>query len=282
MGQAEKTSNFNKVTSSDKSKQTCSFVLLLILLVKIGLATSSLYVVTGAYEEGQSEQYGPNGIYEEKREPELHYQKLGDPDPDGHYTFLYTDSHRQPQPQTVRWILGKGRTLSTAVAQFSTHAVDGEPIISRWLYELNFGSSSPRSDMRVLRVDANITGEELTKQLQRGEDFVTEKYIVCKLDRPYFHPQAILRDSNDPVYCNAARHCESYERCQVLTVPGYINQQGSFGNYNITKEQWTAGEATSDDTAGQSLIACKNPRDRKWQVLSPAASLFSSWEFSYI
>ena len=92
MEQVEKTSNFNKVTSSDKSKQTCSFVLLLLLL-KIELASSSLYVVTGAYEGGQSEQYGPNGIYEETREPEPHYKKLGDPDPDRHYTFLYTDSH---------------------------------------------------------------------------------------------------------------------------------------------------------------------------------------------
>ena len=62
-----------------------SVVLLLLFPMKAALATSSVYVVTGISSFF-------DGIYEEKREPELHYKKLGEAAYNGDYSFLYTDS----------------------------------------------------------------------------------------------------------------------------------------------------------------------------------------------
>ena len=60
------------------------------------------------------------GVYKEKREPELHYKKLGEADSEGDYWFLYTDSRR---PQT--WIIGFGKTLATAQASLRALARPG-------------------------------------------------------------------------------------------------------------------------------------------------------------
>ena len=84
-------------------------LVLLLFLVKAALATPFLYVVNGT---GWFD-----GVYEEKMEPELHYKRLGEADYDGNYKFLYTDSRR---PQT--WILGFGKTLSTARAKYRAPA----------------------------------------------------------------------------------------------------------------------------------------------------------------
>ena len=64
-------------------------VLLLLFLMKAAVTTSSVYVVTDRFSFG--------GVYEEKREPELHYTRLGEADFDGDYTFLY----RQPPPSNM-------------------------------------------------------------------------------------------------------------------------------------------------------------------------------------
>ena len=85
-------------------------------LVKEALAAPTIYVVTGAGSF-------PDGVYEERREPELHYTKKG------YYYVLYTDSRR---PQT--WIIGEGETLSTAQAYYRAPASAGRPAVRQWSY----------------------------------------------------------------------------------------------------------------------------------------------------
>ena len=135
-------------------------------------ASPSVYLVNGA----------AGGVYEEKREPELHYKRIGS---DGHYRFLYTDSRR---PQT--WILGHGETLSTAYAVYRAPARDGRPAVTQWsyvwgdMYRSREGKEEgdPESSLRVVGVETNSTGEEVASQLQGGKDIVTEEYIICKLN----------------------------------------------------------------------------------------------------
>ena len=79
-------------------------VVLLLFLIKAAFATPSIYVVSG-------DAYLYTGVYEEKREPELHYKKLGEADYEGDYFFLYTDSRRP-----LTWIIGYGETFSTVQA----------------------------------------------------------------------------------------------------------------------------------------------------------------------
>ena len=90
-------------------------VILLLFLMKGAWATSSIYVVT-------SNGHGNvNGIYKELHND--NYQKNGEADSNGHYQFLYEDSRR---PKT--WILGFGRTLSTATALYRAPATEtGSP-----------------------------------------------------------------------------------------------------------------------------------------------------------
>ena len=166
---------------------------------------------------------GQTGYTRRKRRL-IYYKKVSQAGSEGYFNFLYTHSR---YPNTL--ILGEGWNLSTAVALYRAPAVEGNSSVTQWFYVWDSTKegrpvdkgwpTTPRPDMRVEPLDANITGEDLREQLQRGEDFVTEEYIVCKLDRPYFHLQTILRDSHDPgVHCHADRHCKSYERCQVLTL----------------------------------------------------------------
>ena len=93
--------------------------ILLLFLVKAALATPSVYVVQATTLN--------IGVYEEKREPELHYKEIGGADSNGDYYFLYTDSRR---PQT--WILGKGKTFSTIQAGFRAPARVGRPAATQW------------------------------------------------------------------------------------------------------------------------------------------------------
>ena len=100
-------------------------VILLLFLMKTALAAPSVYVVSESL-------YGEyDGVYEEKREPELHYKKLGEADKyyGGHFSFIYTDSRR---PQT--WIIGWGKTVSTVEAHFRAPAKDGRPAVTQWRY----------------------------------------------------------------------------------------------------------------------------------------------------
>ena len=61
-------------------------VVLLLFLMKAALATWPLYLVTGI---------GYDGVYEEKREPKLHYKKVGEADTYGYYFYLSLQFSRQ-------------------------------------------------------------------------------------------------------------------------------------------------------------------------------------------
>ena len=61
--------------------QPSVLVVILFLARRIAGSAYNVYVVTGAALY--------NGVYEEKREPELHYNKLGGADNYGNYEFLY-------------------------------------------------------------------------------------------------------------------------------------------------------------------------------------------------
>ena len=136
-------------------------VVLLLFLVKAALATPSLDVVTGAG--------WVDGVYEEKREPELHFKKIGEADFEGNYWFLYTDSRR---PQT--WIIGRGKTLSTAEARFRAPARAGRPAVTQWSY-VGDGSREgleegyPYPYIRVVGVETNLTRAEVEKKLRTEE-----------------------------------------------------------------------------------------------------------------
>ena len=62
--------------------QSSVLVVILFLARRIAGGSSTVYVVTGTALY--------NGVYEEKREPELHYKKLGEDV--GYYGFLYKGS----------------------------------------------------------------------------------------------------------------------------------------------------------------------------------------------
>ena len=171
-----------------------------LLFLRIQSSTPAFYVVT--------EFAGINGVYEEVKEPELHYKDYWSGFP-GHYYFLYTDSRR---PQT--WILGHGKTLSTAYAVFRAPARDGRPAVTQWsyvwgdMYRSREGKEQgdPEPSLRVVGVETNSTGEEVASQLRGGKDIVTEEYIICKLNysnsptsrhRPWDHLQIINKRSNE-------------------------------------------------------------------------------------
>ena len=187
-------------TNSNLVAENMSVVLLLLFPMKAALATSSVYVVTGISSFF-------DGIYEEKREPELHYKKVGEADSGGNYDFLYTDSRR---PQT--WILGEGKTFSATWAKVRAPAIAGRPVVTQWSYVGNGRREGkeegiPLPHIRVVGVETNITGEELEKRIDRWEDIVTEEYIICRDHQSEL--QIILRNSNDAAYCNAFADCES-------------------------------------------------------------------------
>ena len=97
------------------------FVLVMILFLarRIAAGSRTVYVVTGACCDY-------NGVYEAKRVKELHYKKLGEADYRGHL-FLYKGSQHGNT-----WILGQGRTLSTAKAYYRAPAVEGRPPADQW------------------------------------------------------------------------------------------------------------------------------------------------------
>ena len=135
-------------------------VILLLFLVKTTVSTTSVYVVTVTSSFG--------GVYEEKRDSELHYKRIGEANNRGSFGansfFLYTDSHR---PQT--WILGYGMNLSTARAVYRAPTKAARPAATQWS-EVWGGSREgmeegrPQPSIRVVGVETNITGEELEKK----------------------------------------------------------------------------------------------------------------------
>ena len=185
-------------------------VLLLLFLMKAAVTTSSVYVVTDRFSFG--------GVYEEKMEPELHYTRLSAANFDGEYTFLYTDRRR-----TQTWILGFGKTLSTAKAVYRAPAIAGRPAVTQWSHVYDKSREGkeegiPWPSIRVVRVETSITGEELEKQIEGGEDFVTNEYIICKNHQSDL--QIILRNSDEAAYCNGIADCrsESDELCPYVSI----------------------------------------------------------------
>ena len=239
-------------------------VVLLLFLLKAALATPSLYVVTLSRSLlvlpvcGETVFYDHDldstlGIYEEKREPELHYKKVGEPDSSGNYRFLYTDSRH---PQT--WILGKGRTFSTAAAAIAADnknkfqaaayyknklqavyrapAKTGRQALTQWSEVHDFsregeewsGVGGPNLEwlgecqksvpsLRVAGVETNLTAEEVKKQIEGEDAFVTEEYIICKTPRDIMFQSRHFRydndwlilDRNGCILCNKIEDCDN-------------------------------------------------------------------------
>ena len=123
--------------------------------VNIALATSYVYVVTGGRSIDGGTAFSFDGVYEEKRVPGLHYKKLGEADSYGNYRFLYTDSRHA---QT--WILGVGKTLSTARAEYRSPANAGRPAVTQWMRKRR-----KRPSIKVAGVETNTTAEMVAKQL---------------------------------------------------------------------------------------------------------------------
>ena len=218
-------------------------VVLLLVLVTTIFANPSVYVVSGA-------SFRHNGIYERKKEPEFHYKQLTDYY--GHSSFLYTDSSR---PNT--WIIGYGPTFSTAVAYYRAPATAGRPAFTQWSFvrdksRVGRKKGNPKPSIRVVGVETNITGVELAKQWQAGEDIITEEHIICKR-------KIILRNYNDPLYCNGMADClsGSDELCPYVTV-----WDGS-RRANIPRKQWLTESDGEDD---QGNIVCKS-LETKWIIL---------------
>ena len=113
---------------------TSSVVLLFPFLLNSAFPTPSIYVVIGTDTGSWSVDgvYGVYGVYEEKREPELHYKRVGGAGYDGDHRFLYTDSRHH---QT--WILGYGKTLSTAGAVHNVLIQGSVVVIRQFLIFIN-------------------------------------------------------------------------------------------------------------------------------------------------
>ena len=161
-----------KLSEMTKHGQLCLAVLLLFLW-SVASSVPSLHVVTGA-GTWESQVLGVigysvyEGVYEERREPEFHFKRLGEADKWGYYRFLYTDSRR---PNT--WILGWGGHVTTAEADYRAPAVDGRPPITGWsdVWDMSREGKEegdPQPEIRVVGVETKITSAELRKQ-KRGE-----------------------------------------------------------------------------------------------------------------
>ena len=254
---------------------------LLIAVLSLGRAASaalSIYRVKGTYKSIY------DGGYVENRQPELHYKRLGEADSKGNYRFLYTDSRR---PNT--WILGWGKTLSTAEAWFRAPAVEGRPPATGWSWVWGYWSregkevGDPRPKIRVVGVgETNITSEEFERQLEGGEEIVSEKYIICNSTNET--RLIISKNSDDPFYCDGVQHCESGadELCSTLPVCDF-EEEGVEDDHvgilckspkvtiieesrraEITRKRWEAGSDSVDD---QGNIVCKS-HENIWVIIS--------------
>ena len=99
--------------------------LLLLLSGVTGLLGKSPvhYVVTGGFKGNY------DGLYEERRQPVLHYKKMGKPDQNGKLWFLYTDKSFPPT-----WIIGQGNNVLSAKAYFRSTLKAEEAPVSDWLH----------------------------------------------------------------------------------------------------------------------------------------------------
>ena len=129
----------------------------------------------------------------------------------------------------------------------------------------------PRPEIRVVGVETKITGEELRKQLfKRGEDVITEEYIICDARRSTSDRMIILKSSKDPAYCEAVSQspCKSDESNDELC-PFLIVHQNSMA-VNISRKDFEAGHAKND----QNTIACRKTGKqgvKEWVILAENA-----------
>jgi len=143
----------SKSRSSDMTKHHLKphSLALFLFLVKAGSAAPapSHYKVTGAgvfY----------SGVYEERREPELHYKKLGED-----YGFLRRFLYKGSQHGDT-WIIGWGKTLSTATAWYRAPAVEGRPPADQWSWVVDSPSREgseegiPSPEIRVVGVETKM------------------------------------------------------------------------------------------------------------------------------
>ena len=94
---------------------------------------------------------------------------------------------------------------------------------------------------------------------KRGEDVITDEYIICDAHRNSSDRLIILKKSEDPAYCNADPQCKSGsdQRCPFLTV------RHNSKTFNITRKELEAGHAKND----QDTIACKKRGEKEWVIL---------------
>ena len=81
------------------------------------------YVVTGGFKGNY------DGLYEERRQPVLHYKKMGKPDQNGKLWFLYTDKSFPPM-----WMIGQGNNVLSAKAYFRSTLKAEDAPVSDWLH----------------------------------------------------------------------------------------------------------------------------------------------------
>ena len=126
-----------------------SVLVVILFLARRIAGSATVYVVTGA---GSS-----NGVYEEKREPEVHYKQLGEAGRNEWYRFLYKGSQHGNT-----WILGRGDTLSTAKAFYRAPAVEGRPPADQWsrVWDSRIREGKEEGDlrpkMRVVGVETEL------------------------------------------------------------------------------------------------------------------------------
>ena len=131
----------------------------------------------------------------------------------------------------------------------------------------------------MFRLDEQVSGKELLKQLYRKEDVVKEKYIVCgrskELHRSFGKRLVIARDSRDPFYCNGPSECKSKadESCPYVT----IHSSSSFsGSINISREHM---EGMKNDQGTTSLQ--RRGRDRSSSMVYIVTGTYGFWDGVY-
>ena len=131
----------------------------------------------------------------------------------------------------------------------------------------------------LFRVEEQLSGKELLKQVQRKEDVVKEKYIVCSrsndLHRSFGKRLVIARDSRDPFYCNGPSECKSKadEPCPYVT----IHSSSSFsGSINISREHL---EGMKNDQGTKSLR--RRGRDRSTSTVYIVTGTYGFWDGVY-
>ena len=164
------------------------FLLLFLMSTALVADLPSVYVVE-VWE-------GFDGIYEEEKYPRLHFKRIGQPDSDGDYSFLY----REPDhPDT--WTFGYGEDFSNVRPYYRAPARAGKPASTQWK---SVGDEFTR-DFKVVEVK-NITAAGLTKKLEE-EDVIQEETILC-LSSKFLTQIVVVIPKDDCRICNMNRDCK--------------------------------------------------------------------------